>query len=89
MYKKISKYLIYGFLFLLDLWFLYSTIGYFILGYNTPKIYGETNTIFMGMYILSITFGVCFLVLTLSIAISLIIIRKKRKEHIDNKICKW
>ncbi len=85
MCKKVVKYAIYSILTLIDIWLLYSTIGYFLLGYNTPKIYGETTTVFMGMYILSITFGICFFVLSLSIVVSLFVLRKKKKEHIDNQ----
>ena len=80
MCKKVVVYSIYGVLILIDLFFLYSTIGYYVLGANTPKIYGETTTTFMGMYIMSITFGVCFFVLTLCIVVSLIILRKKKKS---------
>ncbi len=80
MRKKSILYTLYSVLILIDLWLLYSTIGYYILGNNTPKIYGETTTNFMGMYIMSITFGVCFFVLTLCIVVSLIILRKKKKS---------
>ncbi len=80
MCKKVVVYSIYGVLILIDLFLLYSTIGYYVLGATTPKIYGETTTTFMGMYIMSITFGVCFFVLTLCIVVSLIILRKKKKS---------
>ena len=48
----------------INIYLLYSTVGYLILAIKTPKIYGLPNTTFMGMYIMSITFGIGFLVLT-------------------------
>lgn len=61
---KTTKIIITSVLSLIDAYVLYSTIGYLILAIKTPKIYGLPNTTFMGMYIMSITFGIGFLVLT-------------------------
>lgn len=61
---KTTKIIITSILSLVDAYVLYSTIGYLILAIKTPKIYGSPNTTFMGMYIMSITFGIGFLVLT-------------------------
>ena len=49
---------------LIDLYILYSAIGYLIWGAKTPKIIGVENTCFMGMYIMSITYFCIFLALT-------------------------
>ena len=65
---------------LVDLYLLYSAIGYLILGIQTPKIIGSVNTVFMGMYIMSITFSVLFLVLTTIIIIMSIKFFKKKKS---------
>ena len=61
---KTTKIIITSVLSLADAYVLYSTIGYLVLAIKTPKIYGSPNTTFMGMYIMSITFGIGFLVLT-------------------------
>ena len=61
---KALKIVIFSALNLANLYCLYATIGYLILGINTPKILGDTPTAFMGMYIMSMTFGAIFLVLT-------------------------
>ena len=73
-YKKI----ILGVLLLIDTYCLYSTIGYLILGINTPKILGGVGTSFMGMYIMSITFGVIMLIITLLIVFLWIRFKKKK-----------
>ena len=59
-YKKI----ILAVLCVVDLYLLYSTIGYLIIGIQTPKILGGEPTTFMGMYMMSITFFVLFAILT-------------------------
>ena len=45
----------------INIYLLYSTVGYLILAIKTPKITGDTPTTVMGMYIMSITFGAIFL----------------------------
>lgn len=61
---KYAKIIILSVLSLVDLYVLYSAIGYLVLGIKTPKIIGETNTTFTGMYIMSITFALIFICLT-------------------------
>ena len=73
-YKKI----ILGILLLIDVYCLYATIGYLILGIQTPKILGGVGTTFMGMYIMSITFGVLMLITTLLIVFLWIRFKKKK-----------
>ena len=60
-YKKIILVIIL----IIDAYLLYATIGYLVLGIQTPKILGGVNTTFMGMYMMSMTFGVIFIVTTL------------------------
>ena len=60
-YKKIILVI----LLIIDAYLLYATIGYLVLGIQTPKILGGVNTTFMGMYMMSMTFGVIFIVTTL------------------------
>ena len=64
---------------LVDLFLLYSTIGYLVLGIKTPIIVGNYNTVFMGMYIMSMTFFALFVVLTIVIVIMSIRFLKKSK----------
>lgn len=75
---KIFKIISLSVLGIIDLYSLYATIGYLILGINTPKIIGEPSASFMGMYIMSITFFVVFLLSSVMI-ILLIKFGRKRK----------
>ena len=59
---KAFKIILISILSLIDLYILYSAIGYLIWGANTPKIVGVENTCFMGMYIMSITYFCIFVV---------------------------
>ena len=74
-FKKIA----FALLCLVDGYFLYATIGYLILGINTPDILGGVPTTFMGMYMMSITFF-CLFVLT-SIIITIISIRYFKNKN--------
>ena len=56
-YKKIILIV----LCIIDVYLLYSTIGYLVLGIQTPKILGGVPTTFMGMYMMSITFFCIFI----------------------------
>jgi hypothetical protein len=60
----IFKRIIFVLICILDCYLLYSTIGYLILGIQTPKILGGVPTTFMGMYMMSMTFFGLFAVLT-------------------------
>lgn len=60
----------------LDAYCLYATIGYLIIGIQTPKIIGNTSTIFMGMYIMSILYF-CFALIA---TILIIVIARKLKR---------
>lgn len=62
---------------LADLYTIYATIGYFIIGYNCPRIDGTTRTVFAGNFILSATFLLATIVLTTLI----IVIAVKLKRH--------
>lgn len=64
---------------LIDLYLLYGTIGYLILGIQTPKIVGVENTTFMGMYMMSITYFCLFAVLSVVFVFILLKFFKKRK----------
>lgn len=80
MVMKAFKITLVTILSLVDLYLLYSTIGYLVIGIQTPKIVGSVNTVFMGMYILSITFAVLFLLLTTIIVIMTIKFFRKKKS---------
>lgn len=74
-YKKIILIV----LCVIDAYILYSTIGYLVLGIQTPKILGGVPTTFMGMYMMSITFFCIFAVLTTIIVFLWIRFKKKSK----------
>lgn len=75
---QVYKKIILGILLVIDAYFLYATIGYLILGVQTPKILGGVNTIFMGMYMMSMTFGALLIVTTLIIVFLWIRFKKKK-----------
>lgn len=77
---KIFKKILFGVLSLVDIYLLYSWIGYLVLGTQHPVIYGESNTNFMGMYIMSITFFILFAVLTTLLIIWLVCYIKRNKK---------
>ena len=76
---RVFKIVLLSVLSVIDAYLLYSTIGYLVLGINTPPIIGEKNTVFMGMYIMSITFFVLFALLTTIIIILAIKFYKKKR----------
>lgn len=61
---SVSKKIILSILLIIDAYLLYSTIGYLVIGIQTPKILGGVPTTFMGMYMMSMTFFGLFAVLT-------------------------
>lgn len=75
MFKKI----IYALLCILDVYFCWSAIGFTITGASVPTIIGDKKAVFMGNYILSITFGVLFIILTTLLIIFGIRLFRKRK----------
>ncbi len=80
---KYAKIIILSILSIIDLYVLYSAIGYLVLGIKTPKIIGETNTTFTGMYIMSIVFTLIFLCLTGVIVFLAVKFYKKKKSKIS------
>ena len=67
---------------LADLYTIYATIGYFIIGYNCPRINGATQTIFTGNYLMSVTFLLATIILTtLIIVISIKLKRNKKNSY--------
>lgn len=76
MFKKI----LFGLLCLIDTYTIYSTIGYGIMGNNSPTLYGNTSSIFMGNYILCIVFGVLSLILTTLIILFTVRFFKHKKQ---------
>lgn len=76
MFKKIA----FGVLSLVDIYLLYSWIGYLVLGTKHPIIYGDINTNFMGMYIMSITFFILFALLTTLLIVCLVCHIKRNKN---------
>ena len=75
---QVYKKLILGIILLIDAYFLYATIGYLILGIQTPKILGGIKTTFMGMYMMSMTFGAIFIITTLILVFLWIRFKKKK-----------
>ena len=65
---------------IVDVYFLYATIGYLVLGIKTPKILGGIQTNFMGMYMMSMTFFALFVVATGIIVFIAIKMRKDYKQ---------
>jgi len=76
---KIFRIVILSILSIVDLYSLYAIIGYILWGLDTPKLVGNPGTIFTGMYIMSITFGLIFIVATILIVIISIRLRKSKK----------
>ena len=76
LFKKILFYT----LCVIDAYFLYATIGYLVLGIQSPKILGGKPTTFMGMYMMSITFFCLFAVATIIIVIFAVKYFKNRKN---------
>ena len=74
-YKKIILIV----LSIIDAYFLYATIGYLVLGIQTPKILGGEPTTFMGMYMMSMTFFCLLAVLTTIIVVLWIRFKKNTK----------
>lgn len=79
--KKFWKILLFSVIVIIDAYLLYGTIGYLILGIQTPKIVGVENTTFMGMYMMSITYFCIFAVVTaIAIVLGIKFFRKKSKK---------
>ena len=68
-------------LFAVSAFLLFMTIGYLVVGLNTPTTLAGRDMQFMGAYILCITYAICFILcLTLSLVL-LIMWRKKSKKN--------
>ena len=65
---------------LANLYTIYATIGYFIIGYNCPRIDGASRTIFAGNFILSATFLLATIVITTFIIIIAIKLKRNAKK---------
>ena len=77
MRKKVIFYSIISILSLALLYFLYVTIGYFVLGSKAPTLQSSGTTAhFMGMYLMGITYGAIFLILLVVLSL-LLAFRKK------------
>lgn len=86
---RVFRKVLFGLLCAVDVYFTYSWIGYLVLGIKHPVIYGETNTNFMGMYIMSITFFVLFALLSgLLLVWGILYIKesKKRKNIVGTNL---
>lgn len=78
---KVFRIIMLSVLGLVDAYSLYAVVGYIILGIQTPKLVGNTTTVFTGMYIMAMTFFLIALVCTTLI----IVIAKKLKKSKVNK----
>ena len=76
---SVSKKIILSILLIIDAYLLYSTIGYLVIGIQTPKILGGVPTTFMGMYMMSMTFFLLLAVMTTIIVFLWIRFLKKNK----------
>ena len=76
MFRKITFII----LLIIDIYLIYSAIGYAIMGNNCPEIVGEQKSIFMGNYIMSIIFGSKGIMLTIVLIILGIKTYKKKKQ---------
>ncbi len=65
---------------ILDLYLAYSVGGYLIQGLDYPKIVGETTARFCGMFIMSGTFFVLFVIVTIIYIIILKRLLKMEKK---------
>lgn len=82
MLKKILCIVFMVALIILDLYFLYLSIGYLVLGTKAPLLFNGEYAHFMGMYLMSVTYFVPFLILTTILIIILIkFIKKKKSLH--------
>ena len=77
---KVIKRILFWALALTDIYLLYAWVGYLVLGLDLPKLYGVENTTFTGMYMMSITFFVCFAVVTTILIISMVKYFRNRKR---------
>lgn len=77
---KVIKRVLFWTLAGLDAYLLYAWVGYLVLGLEHPTIYGAENTTFTGMYMMSITFFVCFAVVTTILIIAMVKFFKNRKR---------
>lgn len=79
--STIWKIILFSLVCVLDAYLLYGTIGYLILGIQTPKIVGVENTTFMGMYMMSITYFCIFAVVSaVLIVVGIKFFGKKHKK---------
>ena len=76
---RIFRRIVFWLFAVVDLYAIYATIGYLVLGLKTPRILGGHPTIFMGMYLMSMTFFLVALVLTLILIPIIIKFFKARK----------
>ena len=77
---KVIRRILFWALTVVDIYLLYAWVGYLVLGLDHPIIYGVENTTFTGMYMMSITFFVCFAVVTTILIISMVKFFKKRRN---------
>ena len=68
---------------IIDVYFGYATVGYLVMAFNTPRIVGVDSTYFAGMYIMSGTFFVGFLLITALIVFFSIAYLKNKKIGIE------
>lgn len=77
---SVFKKIMFVLLCVIDAYFLYATVGYLVLGIQSPKILGGKPTTFMGMYMMSITFFCLFAIATALIIFFAIKYFKNRKS---------
>jgi hypothetical protein len=63
----------------IDVYTIYSTIGYIILGGQSPRLVGDVTTVSMGMYMLAIVFGIVSIIISIAIILIACNLSKKRK----------
>lgn len=83
---RIFKKVLFILLLVIDAYLLYASIGYLIWAENTPKIFGESNTVFFGMYIMCIVAFSLFFILTIILVVWIIRFRNQKARYNKLKV---
>ena len=78
---NLFKKIIFALLIVANCYVLYASIGFYVMGSSAPKLIGNTKAMFMGNYVLSIVFGVGFIILSVIITLLGINIFKTKKSR--------
>ncbi len=82
---KIAKKILFSLLCIADVYCIYATIGYLVLGLKTPRILGDKETVFVGMFLMSLGFAIVAILLTVLIIVTIIKHIKGKNQKILSK----